>query len=51
VPWGARRHGVMSVTTRSMRTNATCAAHNIAIQRDQVSALFARWRTTRNRSG
>jgi hypothetical protein len=42
VPWAPRRCRVRSVTKRCVCANATRTTHNIAIQRDQVAAVFAR---------
>ena len=44
MPWPAKPCAVMSFTKRHARTDAACEAHNIAIQRDQTSAVFARLR-------
>ena len=44
MPWSARPCDVRSFTKRNARTDAACEVHNIAIQRDQTSAVFARSR-------
>ncbi len=42
MPWPSRQCGVRSFTRRHAYTDAACEAHNIAIQREQTAAVFAR---------